>query len=501
MKKESNQIAPLLVGASIGIILSLASYFLLFQSHLQDNLSQTESSQEKKPLYWVAPMDANYKRDKPGKSPMGMDLTPVYAEENTPGNSQGTIRVSPDVINNLGVTTTLVTRSTLHHTIKTVGYVQYDEEQLTHIHPRVEGWIEKLYVKAAGDPVVKNQPLYDLYAPELVNAQEELLLAMKRKDDRLMKAAQERLQALQLSQSEIKNLIKTRKVKQRITFFSPQTGVIDNLQIREGFFVQPGTTMMSIGQLDQMWVEAEVFERQSLSVSKGLPVVMTLDYVPGKEWRGKVDYVYPALDKKTRTIKVRLRFENSNHELKPNMFAQVVISTLDKENLIRVPKGAVIRTGNTNRVVLALGDGRFKAINVKIGQINDHLIEILSGLEVGDRIVTSAQFLLDSESSKTSDFKRYSSDFSESKVDSDDSSSMNHDEMKMDNMGHQQMNMNGDTMDHEQMNMNGSTMNHEQMNGDTMDHEQMKSMSHQPMDNMPTPEQTDTEHQPEQNDQ
>lgn len=163
---------------------------------------------------------------------------------------------------------------------------------------------------------------------------------------------------------------------------------------------------MSIGTLEQMWVEAEVFERQASLVVVGLPVTMTLDYLPGEEWQGKVDYVHPTLDSKTRTVKVRLRFDNKNHELKPNMFAQVVIHTNNSKASLLVPQEAVIRTGSINRVVLALGDGYFKSIEVKVGRFAGNYAEILSGLEEGERIVTSAQFLLDSESSKTSDFKR-----------------------------------------------------------------------------------------------
>lgn len=364
-------------------------------------------AQGKVPLYWVAPMNPNYKSDKPGKSPMGMELIPVYE-----GGSDGTdtgpgiIKISPDVVNNLGVRTILAERKTLHTEIQTVGYVAYDEDQLIHIHPRVEGWIEKLYVKAAGDPVKKGQPLYEIYSPELVNAQEELLLALDRNSQRLIQAAEDRLKALQLPNEAVRQLTQSKKVKQTITFYAPQGGVVDNLNVREGFFVQPGTTLMSIGALDQVWVEAEVFERQVSEVRVGLPVTMSLDYLPGKEWQGKVDYVYPTLDSKTRTVKVRLRFNNEDYVLKPNMFAQVIIHTKSSANILLVPREAVIRTGNVNRVVLALGEGRFKSIAIKVGRISEESAEILSGLEEGERIVTSAQFLLDSESSKTSDFKR-----------------------------------------------------------------------------------------------
>lgn len=406
MSSNLKTISTLAVGIVLGGVLAVAGYTTFVQPDI-NGTTVNPAKAEKQPKYWVAPMDPNYQRDKPGKSPMGMDLIPVYDEDNAGADAgPGTIKISPEVVNNLGVRTASVQQKSLQSEIKTVGYVRYDEDQLVHVHPRVEGWIEKLYVKAAGDPVEKDQPLYDIYSPALVNAQEELVLALDRKNKRLIQAATDRLKALQLPQSAIKKLIKSKKVQQFITLYAPQTGVIDNLNIREGFFVKPGTTLMSVGTLDQVWVEAEVFERQAFQVATGQPVTMSLDFLPGKKWQGKVDYVYPTLDAKTRTVKVRLRFENENNALKPNMFAQVVIHAQSDNETLLVPKEAVIRSGSTNRVVLALGQGRFKSIAVELGRFDAQFIEILSGLSVDDQIVISAQFLLDSESSKTSDFKR-----------------------------------------------------------------------------------------------
>jgi Cu(I)/Ag(I) efflux system membrane fusion protein len=347
----------------IGGMLSFGAYSVLTPA---GNTQLTEATTaEQKPMYWVAPMDANYRKDKPGKSPMGMDLVPVYDDGGKgPDEGPGTIRISSDVINNLGVRTSIASYKPLHTEINTVGYVTYDEDKLVHIHPRVEGWIEKLYVKAVGDPIKKNQPLYEIYSPELVNAQEELLLALGRKNSRLINAAQNRLAALQIPKSVIDKLKKTRKVQQNITFYSPQNGVVENLKIREGFFVKPGSTLMSIGDLSEVWVEAEVFERQAGQVTTGTPITMTLDYLPGKMWQGQVDYIYPTLDAKTRTVKLRLRFKNEKGLFKPNMFAQIAIHTTGDESALLIPKEALIRTGNQDRVVLALGEGSFKSIEV-----------------------------------------------------------------------------------------------------------------------------------------
>lgn len=235
MSNNHKTIIALVIGAAIG-----AGTLTLLQPKMSDSVMASDSG-EKKPLYWVAPMDSNYRRDKAGKSPMGMDLVPVYEESSGADDfGPGAVTISPHVVNNLGVKTAQVEVAPLSKVISTVGYVQYDEDKLLHIHPRVEGWIEQLFVKAEGNPVEQGQALYTLYSPQLVNAQEELLIAIKRKNNTLIKAAKERLAALQLSTKFINQLVKTQQVKQSITFYAPQSGVLDGLKVREGFYVKPG---------------------------------------------------------------------------------------------------------------------------------------------------------------------------------------------------------------------------------------------------------------------
>ncbi|HAD49449.1 MAG TPA: efflux transporter periplasmic adaptor subunit, partial [Idiomarina sp.] len=286
----------------------------------------------------------------------------------------------------------------------------FDEDRVLTVSPRVEGWIENLFVKAVGNSVKAGQPLYSIYSPEMVNAQEELVLASQRGNQVLLDAAEERLRALQVSESEIKKLKETRKIQKTITVKAKQSGVLDRLTVREGAFVTPSMNLMTIAQLDKIWVIAEVFERQLNQVEVGNDVQMNLEYAPGKEWQGKVDYVYPSLNPKTRTGQVRIHFDNPDGFLKPGMFANLNIKAgLGDKNLI-IPKEALIRMGGSNRVVLALGDGKFKSVNVDVGRLGSSRVEILSGLMAGDEIVTSAQFLIDSESSKSSDFKRMNHD-------------------------------------------------------------------------------------------
>ncbi|CAM3860645.1 MULTISPECIES: efflux RND transporter periplasmic adaptor subunit [Pseudoalteromonas] len=392
----------LLIAALVGAAIATTSLTLL-----TDSTHTVSTNTEKKPLYWVAPMDSNYRRDEPGLSPMGMDLVPVYAEgEENDQDGPGAVTISPAVINNLGVRTAKVQRKALQSEVNTVGYVQYNQDQQVHIHPRVEGWLETLYVKAAGDQVKQGEPLYTLYSPQLVNAQEEFVLAVNRNNPVLIRAAKARLKALNVSDGFVERLQTNKKVMQNITFYARQSGVVDELNVREGFYVKPGTSMMSIAQLDEVWVEAEVFERQAQLIEVGLPVTMTLDYIAGQSWRGKVDYIYPTLDAKNRTLRVRLRFNNQDHQLKPNMFAQVSIHAKASEQQLIVPKQAVIRTGSQDRVVVALGEGRFKSVAVELGRSDNNDAVILAGIKADDEVVTSAQFLLDSESSKSSDFKR-----------------------------------------------------------------------------------------------
>jgi Cu(I)/Ag(I) efflux system membrane fusion protein len=347
-------------------------------------------------LYWVAPMDPNFRRDEPGKSPMGMDLVPVYADE--VDNQPGVVRIDPTIVNNLGVRTARAERSALVRRIETVGYVTYDEDTVQHLHTRVDGWIERLVTKATGDPVEKGQLLFELYSPTLVNAQEEFLTASRSGNSVLLKASRDRLGALGVSKSEIARLEKERTVQQRVRVYAESDGVIAHLGVREGIYVTPATEVMTVARLDRVWIIAEVFERQSAWVKPGQKATVELDYLPGRTLEGTVDYVYPELDPKTRTLKVRLRFENAGELLRPNMFSRVAIEADGFGRVVNVPKEAVIRGGSMDRVVLALGEGRFRAQPVRLGIESGDRIAIRSGLEAGEIIVVSGQFLIDSES-------------------------------------------------------------------------------------------------------
>jgi Cu(I)/Ag(I) efflux system membrane fusion protein len=383
---------------AVGIIAAIIIGFLLGRSmdSASDNAGGRTVSSEPDVLYWVAPMDPNYRRDEPGKSPMGMDLVPVYADE--VDGQPGVIAIDATIVNNLGVRTASAQRGELSHRIETVGYVGYDEDTVQQVHTRVDGWIEKLVTKATGDPVEKGQLLFELYSPTLVNAQEEYLAALRSSNKLLLSASRERLAALGIPDSEVIRLDKERKIRQRVRVYAESDGVITHLGVREGTYVTSATQIMSVAELDKIWVLAEVFERQAAWVEEGQHAMVELDYLPGEMWHGTVDYVYPELDPKTRTLKVRLRFDNVARTLRPNMFARVTIRGESTGDVVHVPREALIRGGSVDRLVVALGEGRFRAQPVDVGIESGDRVEIRSGVSAGDLIVTSGQFLIDSES-------------------------------------------------------------------------------------------------------
>jgi Cu(I)/Ag(I) efflux system membrane fusion protein len=410
---------------------------------------------EREILYWVAPMDANYRRDEPGKSPMGMDLVPVYADE--VDSQPGTVKIDPTVVNNLGVRTAKAQRGELSRHIDTVGYVQFDEDTLHHVHTRVDGWIEKLATKATGDPVEKGQLLFELYSPTLVNAKQEFLAALRSKNRVLLDASRERLIALGVTENQIARLEKDRTAGQRVRVYAEADGVVAHLAVREGIFVTPANEVMSIAELDKVWVLAEVFEREAAWVRPGQMAMVELDYLPGKMWHGTVDYVYPELDPKTRTLTVRIRFDNEDEMLRPNMFARVTIHAEDTGPVVHVPREAVIRGGNIDRVVAVLGEGRFRSRPVTLGIESGDRVAIRSGLEAGEEIVVSGQFLIDSESNIEAALARMDA---EDEGIQQDRSEMGHGEMDHGEMDH-------GAMDHSQM-------EHDDSEESEMDHSQME---------------------------
>lgn len=410
-------IITMVFGVMIGITLNMFGQVTeLLPEIIKNNFEsgmvadhQTQSNQAKKKdkniKYWVAPMDTNYRRNKPGKSPMGMDLIPVYEVSN---DEQYTdlVKISPEVVNNLGVRTEKVTFSSTARIINAVGYIHYDENLISHVHLRTDGWIEKLLVKAEGAFVKEGELLFELYSPNLVSAQEEYLQSLTSGNKRLISASRERMRSLGIQKEQIRMLAKMGKVQHQIQVFAPRSGVVSALNVREGMHVKPSNVIMSVVDLANVWLIADVFERQSDWVRAGQKAHAKLSYIPGKLWQGKVDYVYPYLDPVTRTLKVRLKFDNPGFKLKPNMYAQVIIFDDNQIEALTIPREALIRSGLGERVVISLGDGRFETRDVTAGYESNDRVEILSGLSADEKVVTSAQFMIDSEASLKASFKR-----------------------------------------------------------------------------------------------
>jgi Cu(I)/Ag(I) efflux system membrane fusion protein len=366
----------------------------------QKDFQAGNGKEKKSVLYWVSPMDPNYRRDEPGKSPMGMDLKPVYESDDEPSETgRAIVKISPEVVNNLGVRTIVAASGTISKDIHTVGYLQYNEERIGHIHTRTEGWIDKLTVRAEGERVKKGQPLFEIYSPPLVVAQEEYIHALKNNNKTMLERTHERLISLGISERQISRLDKEYKVERNVVFYAPQTGVLTKLGVRNSMFIKPETQVLSIASLDNIWLLAEVFERQANWVEVGQIAEAELPSMPGVIWKGNVEYIYPELDPVTRTLRVRLSFDNPEEKLMPNMYAHVTIFGKQKKDTLNIPREALIRDARQIRVIRALGEGRFQAQEVTTGIESDDRVEIISGLNEGDKIVVSSQFLLDSESS------------------------------------------------------------------------------------------------------
>ncbi|WP_083876153.1 efflux RND transporter periplasmic adaptor subunit [Caenispirillum salinarum] len=363
---------------------------------------------EKKILYWVAPMDPNYRRDAPGKSPMGMDLIPVYEGEEPGAESSDAdvVQLSPAVINTMGVRTASAERAALGGAVHTVGYVALDEDKTSHVHVRKEGWIEGLKIRSLGAEVTQGEVLFEYFSPELAASSFEYVRDLERGDTWAGAGGRAKLKALGVSERQIEEIAKSRKAAERIRVYAPQGGVVVQLGVGEGMYIRPDQTLMSLSDLSTVWVIADVFESQSDRVRPGMEAEARLAHLPDRVWHGTVDYIYPELDPTTRTLRVRLRFDNADLALRPNMFASITLAGTARAEAVVVPAEAVIRTGRSDRVVLALGDGRFRAVPVTVGFSDGERTEILDGLDDGAQVVSSGQFLIDSEASLKAGFAR-----------------------------------------------------------------------------------------------
>lgn len=360
---------------------------------------------EKKILFYRHPMDPAITSDKPAKDDMDMDYIPVYEGEET-GADASTVSISPQVVNNMGVRTARVARTPLAQIVSAVGYIGVDEGRLHHLHVRSEGWVEGVRVKFVGQRVRAGEILFEMYSPKLLITQQEYLQAHD--DPMLRRAARARLQALGMAEAEIRRLETTRKPRRAVAFYAPADGVVTVLAIRPGMYLQPDTEAVTLADLASVWVQVDLFPQQAALLRAGQEAEVRSADAPGKVWRGKVDYLYPEIDPVTRTLKARLRFDNPDEILKPNMYAEVSIAAGEAREALTVPREAVIQTGSGRRVIVALDAGKFAPRAVETGMEAGERTEILSGLKEGEALVISGQFLIDSEASLKAAFTRMS---------------------------------------------------------------------------------------------
>ena len=359
----------------------------------------------KKILYWHDPMYPNQRFDKPGKSPfMDMQLVPVYADR-AEGEEPG-VRISPSLQQNLGIRTAVVTRTTLSPTVEAVGSVAYNERDLAVVQARANGFLEKLYVRAALDPVRKGQALAELYVPDWVAAQEEYLSARRIAAqaqvsglDSLVDGAKQRMRLAGMSDEQIAAIEKTGKVHPRLTIAAPIGGVVSELTAREGMTVAAGTPLFRINGLGTVWINAEVPEAFAAQLHPGIGVEVRAAAFPGTTFKGQVTAILPEVNAATRTLKARIEASNPGGRLVPGMFATVNLTPSSRREMLVVPSEAVIATGKRTVVMLAQGDGRFAPVDVEIGTEANGQTEVRKGLQEGQKVVASGQFLIDSEAS------------------------------------------------------------------------------------------------------
>ncbi|MBZ5510292.1 MAG: efflux RND transporter periplasmic adaptor subunit [Acidobacteriia bacterium] len=367
---------------------------------------------ERKILYWYDPMHPQYKADKPGKAPdCGMDLVPKYAEEQTTTMAPGSVMISSEKQQLIGVRTAEVKRETLIRDVRTTGQVTADETKIAHVHVKINGFIEKVFVDYIGQLVKKGQPLFTLYSPDLVSTQEEYLIAKRGEktlgasafaevaqgSESLLRSTRERLRLWDISDEQIKKLDETGQVSRTLTFYSPIAGFVTDRKAFPNTSVNPDTELYTVSDFSTIWVNADIFEYEVPFVKIGQHAEMQLSYYPGKKWNGRVSFIYPTVDPTTRTVKVRLEFPNPDFQLKPQMFADVALKVSYGDQIV-VPQEAVLDSGKEQTVFVAHKDGYFEPRKITTGAKLDGKVLVLSGLKAGETVVTSGNFLIDSES-------------------------------------------------------------------------------------------------------
>jgi RND family efflux transporter MFP subunit len=373
---------------------------------------------ERKPLYWVDPMHPWYKSEVPGIAPdCNMKLVPVYPGEEARYERranklpEGSVQITPEKQQLIGVEYGTVEYETVKSSVRAVARVTLDETKIAKVHSKLEGWVDEVFVDFTGKQVRQGDPLLTIYSPEALATQQEYLLAIKAQHtmhdnpvhemlgstENLVAAAKKRMELWDIGEKQIAEITASGVPLKNLTLSSPITGFVMERNVFAKQRIMPETALYTVADLSQVWVIADVFEYESVGVRIGMPAVMTLSYLPGRTFRGKVNYILPQVDAATRTIKVRIEFPNSDFALKPDMYGEVEFQTGGGRRLV-VPQTAVMNSGDRQVVFVDRSKGYFEPREVKLGSRSEGRVEILSGLQPGERIVISGNFLIDSES-------------------------------------------------------------------------------------------------------
>jgi membrane fusion protein, copper/silver efflux system len=361
---------------------------------------------ERKPQYWYDPMRPAEHFDKPGKSPfMDMRLVPKYSDPGSAGGTApsnargptGSISIDSRVVQNLSVRLAKVEQSSFARVVDTVGVVGVDEHRIEAIQVRQPGWVERLDVRAVGDAVRRGQPLAGVYSPELLATQQELIIARDSNDPTLVEAARRRLALFGLSAAQIARIEKADLAERRVDYYAPFDGYVMELGVRQGEAVQPGTTLFRLAELTSVWITAEVPETQAAWLKPGDRAEIEVPARPDERFAGQIDYLYPELTQATRTLKVRVVVKNPHAHLRPGMFAAAHFQGATQQQVLTVPSEAVIKTGTRSVIIVADDGTHFRPVLVRVGAEHGGRSEILEGLDLGQNVVASGQFLIDSE--------------------------------------------------------------------------------------------------------
>jgi Cu(I)/Ag(I) efflux system membrane fusion protein len=357
--------------------------------------SNEAASGERQIKFYRSTMNPGEVSPNPGKDSMGMDMEPVYESQ----SEASIISIDPITIQKMGVRTGVVTRGPLERTIRTVGMIDYNETALADVTTRFDGWLEKLYVDASGQHVKKGEPLFEIYSPDLYSAQNEYVLALAQNNPGLKASAKQKLKLYDISDDQLTDLERTRRPQRTLQISAPIDGIVIEKMAVQGQMAEAGMKLYRLADLSIVWVQSQIYEQDLGFVQLGQQAEVSLTYLPDRKFEGRVTYVYPTVDDKTRTAKVRMEFHNPGLFLKPGMFATVELKSQIEDSTLLVPDTAVLRSGETNTVFVALDGGRFEPRVVKLGlRSADDTYQVISGLNEGERVVTSAQFMLDSES-------------------------------------------------------------------------------------------------------